>query len=75
MIKFNTDLSNYDSYCQLLKAAQRNMIWITGGKCLLFQATNMAVMIDYGAGNLGSIKNIIRKVGGKCSIGSTRKQL
>lgn len=35
----------------------------------------MAVIIDYGVGNLGSISNMIRKVGGKPSIGSTRKDI
>lgn len=31
----------------------------------------MPVIIDYGVGNTGSIKNMIRKVGGKASVGST----
>lgn len=31
----------------------------------------MPVIIDYGVGNIGSIKNMVRKVGGKASIGST----
>ncbi|KZX92651.1 hypothetical protein A3718_11535 [Erythrobacter sp. HI0019] len=31
----------------------------------------MPVIIDYGVGNIGSIKNMIRKVGGKASIGTT----
>jgi glutamine amidotransferase len=31
----------------------------------------MTVIIDYGVGNIGSIKNMIRKVGGNASIGST----
>lgn len=31
----------------------------------------MPVIIDYGVGNIGSIENMIRKVGGKASIGST----
>ncbi len=35
----------------------------------------MAVIIDYGVGNLGSIKNMIRKVGGKSSIGSTKEAI
>ena len=35
----------------------------------------MAVIIDYGVGNLGSIKNIIRKVGGKSLIGSTKEAI
>ena len=35
----------------------------------------MAVIIDYGIGNLGSIKNMIRKVGGEPSIGSTREDI
>ena len=30
----------------------------------------MPVIIDYGVGNIGSIKNMIRKVGGNASIGS-----
>ena len=35
----------------------------------------MAVIIDYGVGNLGSIKNMIRKVGGKSLIGSTKEAI
>ena len=31
----------------------------------------MPVIIDYGVGNIGSIKNMIRKVGGNPTIGST----
>ena len=31
----------------------------------------MPTIIDYGVGNIGSIKNMIRKVGGNASIGST----
>lgn len=35
----------------------------------------MTVIIDYGVGNIGSIRNMIRKVGGKPSIGATRKDI
>lgn len=35
----------------------------------------MPVIIDYGVGNLGSIQNMIRKVGGKPLIGSTRTHI
>lgn len=31
----------------------------------------MPVIIDYGVGNIGSVQNMIRKVGGSASIGST----
>ena len=31
----------------------------------------MTVIIDYGVGNIGSIKNMIRKIGCKATIGST----
>lgn len=35
----------------------------------------MTVIIDYGVGNLGSIQNMIRKVGGKPSIGATPEDI
>lgn len=31
----------------------------------------MTVIVDYGVGNIGSIKNMIRKIGGNATIGST----
>ncbi len=35
----------------------------------------MITIVDYGLGNLGSIKNMIRKVGGTASIGSTAQEI
>jgi glutamine amidotransferase len=41
----------------------------------LLRGPGMAVIVDYGIGNLGSIQNMIRKVGGTASIGSTRESI
>lgn len=35
----------------------------------------MITIVDYGLGNLGSIKNMVRKVGGTASIGSTAQDI
>lgn len=35
----------------------------------------MVVIVDYGVGNLGSISNMIRKVGGRASVGSTNEDI
>ncbi len=35
----------------------------------------MVTIVDYGIGNLGSIKNMVRKVGGDASIGSTPQEI
>lgn len=35
----------------------------------------MTVIVDYGVGNLGSVKNMIQKVGGRPSIGATRHDI
>jgi len=35
----------------------------------------MTVIIDYGVGNVGSIKNMIRKIGGNATIGSSIKDI
>lgn len=35
----------------------------------------MVVIVDYGVGNIGSIKNMIQKVGGKASIGSKIEEI
>lgn len=35
----------------------------------------MITIVDYGLGNLGSIKNMVRKVGGTASIGSTTQEI
>ena len=35
----------------------------------------MVVIIDYGAGNIGSLLNMIRKVGGNAIVSSSKKDI